>query len=159
MELRHTIEIGATPEVVYEWFLGLDRHYRTWHPDHRACEWRSRRGEVGGVLYAEELIHGRLHRLRFRMTEVVPGRKLAFRVLGAVGWLVPRGDFVVEEQPTGCRFSAGLTVRMGRLLRWLLPRHHRALVAHMREEGENLKRILEVHPSVLSSPAIFARSG
>lgn len=144
MQLRHSIDIHAPPATVYEWFLHLDRHYRQWHPDHRDCCWLKGDGtNVGDVLFASEILHGVLHRLRFRMTRIEPGRFMGFRVLGLIGLLVPTGYFSVEPTAVGARFCAGLQVRGGWLLRFLMPGHYRALTTHMREEGENLKQLLE----------------
>ena len=145
VELRHSIDIQASPDTLYDWFRHLDRHYRQWHADHRDCYWEKGDGtHAGDILFASELLHGRLHRLRFRMTRLRPGRFMRFRVLGVIGWLVPEGDFTITPSNNGSRFSAGLRVRGGWLLRRLLPAHYQALRTHMREEGENLKRLLEL---------------
>ena len=144
MELHHSIEINVPPTVIYDWFLHLDRHYREWHPDHRDCYWLQGDGtRTGDVLFASEFLHGALHTLRFRMTRIEPGRYMGFDLLGLPGWMIPTGYFSAEPAAQGARFSAGLVVRGGRLFRWLLPSYYRALTTHMREEGENLKRLLE----------------
>jgi len=144
MELRHSIDIDVPPARIYDWFLHLDRHYRQWHADHRECYWLRGNGtRTGDVLFASEILHGVLHKLRFRMTRIEPGRYMGFDVLGLPGWLVPTGYFSAESTARGARFSAGLEVRGGWLLRVLLPGQYRALITHMREEGENLKRLLE----------------
>jgi len=142
MEISDTVEINAAAEVVVEWFTHLDRHYRQWHPDHRDCYWLlGDRAAAGSVLYAEEILHGKLHKLRYRITAIETGRSVQFRLLGLIGLLVPRGIFSVTPTATGCRFTATLYPRAGRLLRWLMPKQVAALVKHQREEGVNLQRI------------------
>lgn len=144
MKLSDTVEIGTAPEKLFAWFRELDRHYREWHPDHRDCYWL--RGDSlapGSVLYAEEYLHGKLHKLRYRMTEVLPNRYARFRLLGAIGLLVPRGEFRIEPTETGARFTATLYPRCGRLLRRLMPGRVQALITHQQEEGRNLKKLLE----------------
>ncbi|KPK11176.1 MAG: hypothetical protein AMJ68_06670 [Acidithiobacillales bacterium SG8_45] len=144
MKLSDSIEISARPETVFSWFTNLDRNYREWHPDHRDSYWlKGDSLSPGSVLYAEEYLHGKLHKLRYQMTEVLPNRHARFRILGAIGLLVPRGEFRVEPTETGARFTATLYPRCGRLLRLLMPGRVQALITHQEEEGRNLKKLLE----------------
>ncbi len=46
----------------------------------------------------------------------------------------------------GSRLTASPDVRLGRLLAGLFPRRVEALARHMREEGANLKRLVETGP-------------
>lgn len=147
IELRHSIFIDVPAVLVWAWLDELPLHYREWHPGHVAC--RYERGdslEVGAVLYVEELLHGRLHRLRLRATEVIPNRVVRYRGRGF------RGAFFLDPSNGGSRFTAELTFgtrtpfvgsALDALARRVLARRLRALETHMREEGENLKRLLE----------------
>lgn len=75
--LRDAVEIEATPERIFDWFRHLEKNYRSWHPAHVACKYvRKSELQDGSVLYAEEYLHGRLHRPKFRLTEVAPVRGL-----------------------------------------------------------------------------------
>ena len=142
MEISDTVEINATPGEVVEWLTHLDRHYRQWHPGHRDCYWlRGEQAAVGSVLYAEEILHGKLHKLRYLITAIDGGHSVQFRLLGSIGLLVPRGVFSVVPTATGCRFTATLYPRAGRLLQLLMPKQVAALVKHQQEEGVNLQRI------------------
>ncbi len=144
MDISDSVEIEAPPGVVFDWLSHLDRHYREWHPDHRDCYWQKGDGLTpGSVLYAEEILHGKLHKLRYLMTTVEHGSRVKFRLLGALGKLIPRGEFKVEPTATGSRFTATLYPRFGRLLTLLMPGRVQAIITHQREEGENLKRLLE----------------
>lgn len=147
IRLRDSILIDVPPDRVWAWLNDLPSHYREWHPAHVTC--RYERGTslvVGAVLYVEEYLHQRLHRLRLRATEVVPGRVLRYRSRGF------RGAFVLELAEGGTRFTAELDFGtrtpviafvLDALLRTLLGRQLAAFQAHMGEEGQNLKRLLE----------------
>lgn len=148
IELRHEIEVRASPEQVFDWLGHLRENYLAWHPDHRSC--RYLRGEplqVGSVVEIEELLHGRPHRIRFRVTQVEPNARIRYRIAG-----LGEGGFATEPLEGGVVFIADL--RMGTrlpvlgaladgVLARLFRRRIEALRRHMAEEGRNLKRLLE----------------
>jgi hypothetical protein len=77
---------------------------------------------------------------------VVPGRVLRYRSLGF------RGAFIIEPADRGVRFTGeldfgirtpGVGFVVDAVLRKLLGRELAAIQTHMREEGQNLKRLLE----------------
>jgi hypothetical protein len=93
-----------------------------------------------------ERLHGRLHRFRLRVSGVTPGRLIRYR------HLLFHGDFAVDPEPGGTRFTAqlhfGLDLPMiGPALdaigATLFARRLRELREHMAEEGQNLKALLE----------------
>jgi len=153
--ISDTVEIDAPPETVFDWFLELDQHYRQWHPDHRNCYWlKGGRLQPGSVLYAEEILHGQLHKLRYEMTEIEHGRFVRFRLLGAIGLLVPRGEFRIEATPSGSRFTATLYPRFARLLRLIIPQRVQALVVHQQQEGRNLQSLFSDSPGSGEQPVL-----
>jgi hypothetical protein len=94
----------------------------------------------------EEELHGRAHRLKLLATEIVPNRLLQYSSRGL------RGTFVLEEANGSTRFTATLSFGIavpwiGRIADLVLGRmfaHRLAAVReHMREEGRNLKYLLE----------------
>jgi hypothetical protein len=147
IRLRNTILIHAPPERVWAWLDDLPSHYRDWHPAHLTCRYeRGQHLEAGAVLYTEELLHHRLHRLRLRATEVVAGRAVHYRGRGFTG------AFLLEPVNGSTAFTAELAFGMrpgvlGDLLDWLLRRllagRLAALRTHLHEEGINLKRLVE----------------
>ena len=147
IRLRDSILIEAPPDRVWTWLNDLPLHYRDWHPDHVTCRFeRGQSLEVGAVLYVEEHLHQRMHRLRLRATEVVPGHIMRYRNRGF------RGAFLIEPTNGGTRFTAELDFGIGTpvigalldaVLRKLLARQLESFQTHMREEGQNLKRLLE----------------
>jgi uncharacterized protein YndB with AHSA1/START domain len=147
IRLSDSIIIQAPPERVWAWLGELPAHYRDWHPDHVACRYeRGTTFDVGAVVHIEERLHGRMHRFRLRATEIVPGRVIRYRdrLFG--------GAFLLEPVNGGTRFTAELEFglrtpiigqMLDRILRPALTRRLAALETHMREEGVNLKRLLE----------------
>lgn len=150
IRLQHAILIEATPERLWRWLADLPTHYREWHPAHVSCRYeRGSTPAVGAVLYAEEYLHGRMHRLRLTLTEVVSGHVIRYRGAAVTGC------FLLEPANGGTRFGAELAIGLrapvvGGLIDAVVRRclRHRlaAIEAHMREEGENLKRIIEHEP-------------
>jgi hypothetical protein len=147
--LRNSVLIHVASHKVWSWLSDLPAHYRTWHPAHVTCRFeRGERLEAGAVLYAEEVLHNRLHRLRLRATEVRPGRALRYRGKGFSGafLLDPQNGSTVftAELAFGLRLAA-LAPIVDAVLRTVLARRLTELQKHMHEEGVNLKRLLEAH--------------
>jgi len=154
--LTDSIEISTTPDKVFGFFLRIvdDASYQAWHPeDHVAFRWiQGEPWQQGSLAYAEEYIHGKLHKFKFLIKEVVPNRKIelvpASRLLRIY---FPRNTFLIEPRDGSCVFTASGVMRVGRLAK-LLARHKleqglSSVRKHMKEEGENLKRILEERES------------
>ena len=150
--LTHSIEIRTTPEKIFGFFLQIvdDASYRAWHPEDHVA-FRCIKGEPcqeGSVVYAEEYIHGKLHKLKFLVKEVVPNRKIEFVPLARLLRIYfPRNTFLIEPRDGSCMFTASCLLRVGRLVKLLarkkLERGLSSVRKHMKEEAENLKRILE----------------
>jgi uncharacterized protein YndB with AHSA1/START domain len=149
--LTHSIEIKTTPERVFDFFRKLDdAGYRVWHPqDHVSFRWiKGEPWEEGSVLYAEEYLHGKLHKLKLQVTKVVPNRKIEFAPLSRLLRIYfPKNTFEVEPKGDTCVFTTSGHMRVGRLVKTLAKRKLEHALAsaskHIQEEGENLKRILE----------------
>lgn len=147
IRLRDSILIDVPPERVWAWLVELPAHYRAWHPAHVTCRYeRGTSLEVGAVLYVEEELHGRRHRLCLQATEVIPGRVMRYRSRGF------RGAFLLEPVTGGTRFTAeldfgirtpGIGSALDAIMRRVLAGRLAAFRTHMRQEGENLKRVLE----------------
>ncbi|MFC1618328.1 hypothetical protein ACFL45_00110 [Candidatus Neomarinimicrobiota bacterium] len=148
ISLRDSIEIITTPGQLFAWLDRMPQVYTSWHPDHVAC--RSLHGsilEVGSEIESEEILHGKLHSIRFRTTKVIPDKRVEF-VIDGMG----RGAFEARENDATVSFIAELDMGsdmpiIGRLFDFILPlffnRRIEAMRRHMVEEGQNLKAILE----------------
>ena len=145
MILQDITHIRTTPERIFDFFREMEANYRAWHPDHLGFRWVAGRELREGVVFAfEERIAGKLLKKRVGFTRVVPGRHLEF---APTSWLVrlflPRMLFRVEPEADGCRLTAEIHLRVGPLAARLQRRELGAVRRHMREEGENMQRLLE----------------
>jgi hypothetical protein len=150
--LSHSIEIRTTPEKIFAFFLQLvdDESYRAWHPDdHVTLRWiKGQPWEEGSVVYAEEYMHGKLHKIKFIITKVIPNRRIEFAPSSRfLRTYFPRNVFDIEPRGDICVFTASGHLRVGWLVRTFakdkLERGLASVRKHMEEEGENLKRIIE----------------
>lgn len=147
--LRDEIEIQASPEQIFGWLSQLDKYYLNWHADHVVCEFLD--GvffQEGAVVYIEEFLHGKLHKLKMRTTRYQPNKLLEYKILGMSSW----GCFAVEPGSSGTLFIAELHFGLSwtfldkivdLILERLLSVQLDAFRTHMKEEGQNIKAILE----------------
>ena len=150
--LTDSIEIKTTPEKIFKFFTNLsdDESYRAWHPDdHVSLRWiKGEPWQVGSVVYAEEYIHGELHKLKFVVTKMVQNRRIEYAPENRfLRFYIPKNTFAVEQKGDICVFTASVTYRIGWLAKTFagekLKRGLFGVKKHMKEEGENLKNILE----------------
>jgi uncharacterized protein YndB with AHSA1/START domain len=144
--ISDTVDIQVPPSELWRWLCELPEHYRSWHPDHHGLEVvRGRLWEPGAVAEMREELHGKPHRVVLRVTEVTPEREIVYE-----GWSWLRGRFVLEPVNEHVRFTAeltfgprGLPALVDRALAWLFRTRIAAAQTHQREEGANLKALLE----------------
>ena len=142
--LVDTVEINAPPGNLWVWLADLAVHYTEWHPDHVSAEWiKGEPNQVGSQLKAVEQLTGHREELVFEMVDVDPPRRMEYRILGPHGLLLPSGSFEISEGDGGSVFRASINYRFGRLTRSLFRSRMEAMRVHMREEGEQLRRIIE----------------
>ena len=148
ISLRDSIEIHTTSGQLFAWLGRMPQEYESWHPDHIAC--RVLHGsmlEAGSEIECEEYLHGKLHSMRFRMTKVVPDKRIEFEVRG-----MGRGAFEAQANGDIVKFVAELDIGsdapiIGRLFdfifTWFFSQRIESMKQHMAEEGQILKTILE----------------
>ena len=142
--LKDTMEIKTTPDRIFDWLKNQDKHYLEWHPDHVKCRWvKGKPVEEGSIFYVEEYLHGKLHKLKFLITKIEPNRKIEFKLLFPMSIICPTGSFIIESREKRCIFTATLSFRFGWLFSKLAKNRVEAIKKHIKEEGENLKRLLE----------------
>lgn len=150
--LTDSIEIKTTPEKIFNFLTSLvdDESYRAWHhDDHVTLRWlKGRPWEEGSVAYAEEYIHGKLHKLKFVVTKVVPNKEIEYApVSRLIRRYFPKNKFYIEHKGETCIFIASGIFRLGWLVKTFFKKNLEhglsSVKKHMKEEGENLKRILE----------------
>lgn len=145
MILRETVSIDASPEDIFRFFDRMEEHYLAWHPDHVLFRWVEGRGVASGNRsYFEERIGGKLLKKTVRYTRVEPARHIEFV---PDWWLMrlflPRILFRIEPAGGASRLTQEIHVRTGPVGAWLNRREFDAVRRHMREEGVNIKRLLE----------------
>ena len=150
--LTDSIEIKTSPEKIFEFLTNLsdDENYRAWHPqDHVSFRWvKGNPWQVGSVVYAEEYIHGKLHKFNFVVTKVVPNKRIEYAPANRImRFYFPKNTFTVDKKGEICVFAASGTYRVGWLAKTFAKKKLEyglsSVRKHMKEEGENLKRILE----------------
>jgi len=150
--LTDSIKIKTTPEKIFAFLTSIvdDQSYRAWHEaDHVSFKFlKGQNCAEGSVIYAEEYIHGKLHKLKFKITKVVPNKKIEYvPVSRFLRRYFPKNEFIIEQREKSCLFIASGTYRLG----WIAKTFFKKAIEdglnsvkkHMKEEGENLKRILE----------------
>jgi hypothetical protein len=145
MILKDETLIEAPPERIFESFARMGENYAAWHPDRVAFRWTKGKGlEPGVELHFEEYIGGKLLKKTVRFTKIEPGRHIEFE---PTWWLMrlimPRLSFEIQPQGEVSLFIARIPIRTGPVGAWLNRREFNAVRQHMKEEGENLKRIVE----------------
>ena len=146
--LVDSIEIHTTPKELFAWLGRLPQEYRSWHPDHVSL--RVLHGSmlmVGSEIECEEYLHGKLHTMRFRISKVVPDRRVEFDVIG-----MGRGAFEAQVNGDTLNFVAELDIGseapiigllFDYIFTWFFKKRIKSMRQHMTEEGINLKVILE----------------
>lgn len=150
--LRDSIEIKTTAEKIFNFLTGIvnDESYRAWHQeDHVSFKWlKGNPWTEGSILYAEEFIHGKLHKLKFEIIKIVPDRRIEYAPISRfVRKFFPKNEFIIEPNGECCRFIASGTYRVGKIgkifFNKAIEKGLSSVRKHMKEEGENLKSILE----------------
>ncbi len=124
----------------------MDKNYLQWHPEHLVFEWRQGNGLVlGNVFYFEEKIGGQLLKKETRFTKIIPNQYIEFKMVNwFFRWFIPKMTFIFEEKENGCLFTAQVFLRgIGPIGKWAHRKEFAAVQKHMKEEGINLKNLIE----------------
>jgi hypothetical protein len=150
--LKDSIDIKAHPEDVFNFLTSIvdDDSYRAWHKDdHVSFKWvKGNPWEKDSILHAEEYIHGKRHKFDFKITEIVKNQRVEYTPTSRfVRMFFPKNEFIIEPIGDSCRFIAQGTYRIGKIgklfFKKSIEKGLSSVKKHMREEGENLKTILE----------------
>ncbi len=141
--LADSIELEAEPDKVIEWLMNLHRHYQEWHPDHIRCTGVAGTLNEGDAFCFEEKLHGKVHRIRGRVTRIDKNRVIEYKCLFPVSMVCSKGSFKVDGKGKCSVFTATLSFRFGWIFLRLARSRVESLKKHMQEEGRNLKQLLE----------------
>ena len=142
--MEDSVRINRPPEAVFEWFSHFVENYRSWHQDHVKAVWLEGDDlEKGSVLYAEEYLGDKLEKLSFKITDRIQNELIAYRMSFPESIICSGGTFSIRPSNGGSIFTATLFFRFGWLLSKIAKNRIQVIEIHMKEEGENLKKILE----------------
>ncbi|MFA8436343.1 MAG: SRPBCC family protein [Marinifilaceae bacterium] len=147
--ISDSIEINTSPERIWEFFTNLEENYKAWHPqDHIVFKWtRGKPMETGSRWYGEEVVRGKLYKLKGCIGEVIPNRKIVFKYSFPFSIVAPWFDWTIETKGASSIFTARSCLRAGGFYQRYFKKHMVSKLEiyhqHVKEEGENLKRILE----------------
>jgi hypothetical protein len=141
---KDTVEIATTPEKIWDFCANMETNYKKWHPeDHILFKWT--RGEPmteGAKIYGEEIVGGKLLKLSLTCRDVVPYRKYSFKFSFPRSLFV-RYDYLIEPRGDKTAFTAIMVLHFPRFVRKKVEQVLEVGSKHVREEGENMKRLIE----------------
>ena len=150
--ITESIEIRTQPQDIYNFLTHIvdDKSYQQWHrKDHVTFKWlHGRPWAKGSVFYAEEYLHGKLHKFTFEIVEIEPQKRIEYRpVSRLLRFFFPKNEFIIEPKGEVSIFTASGTYRVGWIGRKFFSKAINEGLArvreHMKEEGVNLKTLLE----------------
>ena len=142
--LKDTVEINTTPEKIWDFWANMDKNYKAWHPeDHILFRWtKGRPMEEGSTIYAEEVVGGQLLKGKVTCVGVVPNRKFALK-LPFPRSLFCKYEYLIEPRGENTAFTAYTYLKYPVFAKKRVYSVIEVGEKHVREEGGNLKRILE----------------
>lgn len=67
-------------------------------------------------MYAEECIHGKLHKLKFKITKIVPNEKIEYSPTYCFIWkFFPKNECLIGQKDESCLLTASGTYRVGKI--------------------------------------------
>ena len=150
--LKDSIEIKTTPEKIWEFFINLDKNYKKWHPEaHVEFKWtKGKPMETGSYWYAEETFEGYAKKIKGVIGDVIPNRRIVFKCSFPVTLISPGFEWHIEPKGSNTVFTAISIIKYEGFYRKISKKQMdtaiRITKKHVKEEGENLKKILESSP-------------
>ena len=144
LTLEDSVEIDTTPEKVWEFWADMDKNYKIWHPqDHILFRWtRGKPMEEGSVIYAEEVVGGKMIKGKVTLGDVIPNRRFTLN-LPFPRSVFCRYEYKIEPKGSKTVFTAITHLKYP----FFSEKHILSVIElgekHVREEGENMKKILE----------------
>ena len=95
-------------------------------------------------MYAEEIIAGKVHKIKMRCVYVETNRRIDYRSFFPLSIVHPKSRYLFEPGERGTVFTVVNYFRIPRIFfRQAVESLVEATENHMRQEGENLKALLE----------------
>lgn len=151
-----TTILATSPEAIWNFLTHIQDkdNYKVWHPqDHIIAKLlKGNPEQEGAIIYCEERLGRHLFKLRYKLTGTKRPHFLQYKPTAPLSWL-HLGKATFEIQKLNEReskliatvtYGSGLPI-LSMLTDWMSERivEHASITKHMREEGHNLKQILE----------------
>ncbi|MBN1847953.1 MAG: hypothetical protein JW932_05150 [Deltaproteobacteria bacterium] len=149
--ITEKIEIKTTAEKIFNYITNIvdDVSFKTLNADNISFRWlKGKPWAVGSVAYAEKYLHGKPHKFTFVMSTILPNRHIEYMPTSkSMKMFFPKKEFIIEEKNDACLFISSATFRMGWIGKIFFKKSIDDGLSHfrmyLREEGRNLKNILE----------------
>ena len=142
--LTDSIEIKCSPQDIFTWFKNIEMNYKSWHEDHVDCKWiKGEPFEQDSILLSSEYIHGDLHEVKFKTVLVVENEYIGYNLSFPMSMISPKGTFQFQKKGSSTVFTATVSFRFGWLMKRMVKKQIVQFKVHMKEEGENLKKLIE----------------
>ena len=143
--LSDSIEIDTSPEKIWDFFNNIETNYKSWHPgDHIVCRWiKGKPHEIGSIVYAEEILAGKLRKIKMRCTNIEVNRMVEYQTLFPHSIFHPKSIYLFEKKGEKTIFSAINYFRIPKLFKKIFEPIIVSTKKHISEEGRNLKELLE----------------
>ncbi len=146
MILEHTIPIKKDADTIFRFFENMEENYTRWHPQHICFHWEKRAGlKDGSISYFEEKIGDEHLKTKVIYTRVIPRRYIEFTPVNRfIRIFLRKMTFPIEPDGSHCIFTAQVILKwIGPIAKKMNEKKFELIRRHMKEEGENLKMILE----------------
>ncbi|MFO7783730.1 MAG: hypothetical protein R6V25_03795 [Desulfatiglandales bacterium] len=149
--VAESLPIKTTPEKLFTYLTGIadDESFKTLNAKNVSFRWlKGRPWTVGSVAYAEKYLHGKLHKFEFIVTDIIANQHIEYMPTSRLmRRFFPKKEFIIETEGDRCRFISSATFRLGwvgkAFFKKSIEKGLSVFRMYLREEGENLKRILE----------------
>ena len=143
--LKDSIEINQSIEKIWNFFENMTKNYISWHPEEHV-KFERRKGEphqIGTVIYAEEYIAGKLCKIKNTCTNIEKYKRIEYKTSFPLSIFHPKAEYLFTRSEKGCIFTAINYFKVPIIFNSKIKSLIAATEKHMKEEGENLKEIME----------------
>ncbi|MFX0117194.1 MAG: hypothetical protein ACFFB3_21795 [Candidatus Hodarchaeota archaeon] len=81
--------------------------------------------------------------MKFIGTKKEQNRKIEYKFQFPMSIICPKGSFIIKPKEGSCIFTATLSFRFAWLFQKFAKSRVEAITKHMKEEGKNLRKLLE----------------
>ena len=146
MIIEDKILINSKPDKVFQFFESMDENYLQWHKDHICYRYVKGKGlKEGVVVYFEEKIGDEMLKKTVAYNKIIPNKYIEFVPSNWFTRLfVPKMTFIFNEIENQTEFIGQIHMRgIGPIGKYLNRKNIMGIRKHIKEEGINLKRIIE----------------